>query len=118
MCVLFVLCFWWSEHDFQPSLKVSYLPAIRSLPPSHHYDNESEGASAAPVYSSVKPRAKPQTMLVSSTPIYDIAMSANQKPGEGLSSPHNGEYELVQGNKGEGKVDVSVCVHAYEWNKG
>ncbi|KAG7224368.1 hypothetical protein INR49_004710 [Caranx melampygus] len=53
----------------------------RSLPPSHHYDNESEGASAAPVYSSVKPRAKPQSMLVSTTPIYDIATSANQKPG-------------------------------------
>uniref|UniRef100_A0A3B4XSP9 protein-tyrosine-phosphatase n=1 Tax=Seriola lalandi dorsalis TaxID=1841481 RepID=A0A3B4XSP9_SERLL len=87
---------------FKPSLTVNCLPAPRSLPASHHYDNDSAGASAAALYSAVRPRAKPQSMLLSTTPIYDTATSANPRPGEGLLSPHNNEeYQLVAGNRGE-----------------
>ncbi|GAA6216766.1 tyrosine-protein phosphatase non-receptor type 18-like isoform X1 [Lates japonicus] len=68
----------------------------RTLPTSHHYDNDPAGASAAPVYSSVRPRAKPHSLTLSTTPIYDIATSANQRPAEGPLMPHNnGEYHLV-----------------------
>ncbi|XP_071314814.1 tyrosine-protein phosphatase non-receptor type 18 isoform X2 [Trachinotus anak] len=68
----------------------------RTLPSSHHYDNDPAGASAAPLYSTVRPRAKPQSLQLSTTPIYDIATSANHRPGEGLQSPHsNGDYQLV-----------------------
>uniref|UniRef100_A0A3B4T375 protein-tyrosine-phosphatase n=1 Tax=Seriola dumerili TaxID=41447 RepID=A0A3B4T375_SERDU len=69
---------------FKPSLTANCLPAPRSLPASHHYDNDSAGASATPLYSAVRPRAKPQNMLLSTTPIYDTATSANPRPGEGL----------------------------------
>uniref|UniRef100_A0A3B4T358 protein-tyrosine-phosphatase n=1 Tax=Seriola dumerili TaxID=41447 RepID=A0A3B4T358_SERDU len=87
---------------FKPSLTANCLPAPRSLPASHHYDNDSAGASATPLYSAVRPRAKPQNMLLSTTPIYDTATSANPRPGEGLLSPHNNEqYQLVAGNRGE-----------------
>uniref|UniRef100_A0A4W6FTZ4 protein-tyrosine-phosphatase n=1 Tax=Lates calcarifer TaxID=8187 RepID=A0A4W6FTZ4_LATCA len=55
-------------------------------------------ASAAPVYSSVRPRAKPHSLTLSTTPIYDIATSASQRPAEGPLMPHNnGEYHLVPG---------------------
>ncbi|XP_073326922.1 tyrosine-protein phosphatase non-receptor type 18 isoform X2 [Pagrus major] len=60
----------------------------RSLPASHHYDNDSGGA---PIYSTVRPRAKP-----SATPIYDIAAPTNQRQGEGPLAPsNNGEYQLL-----------------------
>ncbi|XP_037333636.2 tyrosine-protein phosphatase non-receptor type 18 [Pungitius pungitius] len=39
----------------------------RTLPLSHHYDNDPAGASVAPVYSVVRPRAKPPL----ATPLYD-----------------------------------------------
>ncbi|XP_072223800.1 tyrosine-protein phosphatase non-receptor type 18 [Leuresthes tenuis] len=56
----------------------------RTLPLSHHYDNDSAGASAAaPIYSTVKPRAKPHSLALSATPIYDIAEPANHRPREG-----------------------------------
>ncbi|XP_070766644.1 tyrosine-protein phosphatase non-receptor type 18-like [Enoplosus armatus] len=65
----------------------------RSLPPSHHYDNDPAGASAAPVYSTVRPRAKPQ---LSATPVYDTASPANHGLREGPPSlGNNGEYHLM-----------------------
>nr|XP_046251605.1 tyrosine-protein phosphatase non-receptor type 18 isoform X3 [Scatophagus argus] len=65
-----------------------YSSESRTLPPSHHYDNDPVGA---PVYSTVRHRAKP-----SATPVYDTAMPANHRPGEGPSSPNkNGEYHLM-----------------------
>ncbi|XP_036959213.1 tyrosine-protein phosphatase non-receptor type 18 isoform X1 [Acanthopagrus latus] len=60
----------------------------RTLPASHHYDNDSAGA---PIYSTVKPRARS-----SAPPIYDIAVPANQRQGEGpLALSNNGEYQLL-----------------------
>ncbi|KAM4563794.1 tyrosine-protein phosphatase non-receptor type 18 isoform 2-T2 [Odontesthes bonariensis] len=61
----------------------------RTLPPSHHYDNDTAGASAAPIYSTVKPRANQHSLPLSATPIYDIAEPANHRPREGP------EYTLV-----------------------
>ncbi|XP_040007691.1 tyrosine-protein phosphatase non-receptor type 18 isoform X2 [Xiphias gladius] len=67
----------------------------RTLPSSHHYDNDPAGASAAPVYSAVRPRAKMQSLPLSTTAIYDTATSANHRPGEELPSLHNsGEHHL------------------------
>ncbi|KAM4570655.1 tyrosine-protein phosphatase non-receptor type 18 [Fundulus diaphanus] len=48
-------------------------PGSRTLPPPHHYDNDMGGASAAPIYSTVKPRVKPQTLPLAASAIYDIA---------------------------------------------
>ncbi|XP_018526320.1 tyrosine-protein phosphatase non-receptor type 18 isoform X3 [Lates calcarifer] len=90
-----------SKLSQQPPTKSAYsavaLPrSSRTLPTSHHYDNDPAGASAAPVYSSVRPRAKPHSLTLSTTPIYDIATSASQRPAEGPLMPHNnGEYHLV-----------------------
>ncbi|XP_023286880.1 tyrosine-protein phosphatase non-receptor type 18-like [Seriola lalandi dorsalis] len=90
-----------SKHPHPPPTNPAYSAVTpprssRSLPASHHYDNDSAGASAAALYSAVRPRAKPQSMLLSTTPIYDTATSANPRPGEGLLSPHNNEeYQLV-----------------------
>ncbi|XP_074536956.1 tyrosine-protein phosphatase non-receptor type 18 [Halichoeres trimaculatus] len=68
----------------------------RTLPLSHHYDNDGPGSSAAPVYSTVKPRAKPLSQQHSATPIYDTATPANHRPGEGpIASKDNGEYQLL-----------------------
>ncbi|XP_040903211.1 tyrosine-protein phosphatase non-receptor type 18 isoform X3 [Toxotes jaculatrix] len=79
-----------------PTQSVTAPPrANRTLPSSHHYDNDPSGASAAPVYSSVRPRAKPYSLL-SATHTYDSATSPNPRPGEGLLSSHSsGEYQLV-----------------------
>ncbi|XP_035769247.1 tyrosine-protein phosphatase non-receptor type 18 [Neolamprologus brichardi] len=54
----------------------------RTMPTSHHYDNDPKSVSAAPIYSTVKPRAKQQSLPPSVTPIYDIASPTGQKPGE------------------------------------
>uniref|UniRef100_A0A8D0APP6 protein-tyrosine-phosphatase n=1 Tax=Sander lucioperca TaxID=283035 RepID=A0A8D0APP6_SANLU len=58
----------------------------RTLPPSpsHYYDNDRAGASAAAVYSSVRPRTKPNTLPLSVTPIYDTAQPSNHRLEEGL----------------------------------
>uniref|UniRef100_A0A3Q2Q4E0 protein-tyrosine-phosphatase n=1 Tax=Fundulus heteroclitus TaxID=8078 RepID=A0A3Q2Q4E0_FUNHE len=53
-------------------------PGSRMLPPPHHYDNDIGGASAAPIYSSVKPRVKPQTLPLAASAIYDIATPARE----------------------------------------
>ncbi|XP_034392267.1 tyrosine-protein phosphatase non-receptor type 18 isoform X5 [Cyclopterus lumpus] len=58
----------------------------RTPPPSHHYDNDPSRASAAPVYSAVKPRAKPHGSPLSATPLYD--MPANHRLGD------SGEHHL------------------------
>ncbi|XP_042265277.1 tyrosine-protein phosphatase non-receptor type 18 isoform X1 [Thunnus maccoyii] len=91
------------RHPPSPSTSPAYStvtttrPSVgnRSLPSSHHYDNDVKGASAAPLYSTVKPRAKPNTLPSSATPIYDTATSANHRPGEGPPAlGNNGEYQL------------------------
>ncbi|XP_023128459.2 tyrosine-protein phosphatase non-receptor type 18 isoform X1 [Amphiprion ocellaris] len=61
----------------------------RTMPASHHYDNEPSGAPAAPIYSTVKPRASPHSFPRSTTPIYDIAAPSSQRPNEGR------DYHLV-----------------------
>ncbi|XP_076596110.1 tyrosine-protein phosphatase non-receptor type 18 isoform X1 [Chaetodon auriga] len=72
--------------------------ASRPPPSSHHYDNDPDGASAAALYSTVRPRAKPINQQHSATPIYDVAIPANHRPGEGPPSlSNNGEYHLVPG---------------------
>ncbi|XP_042080378.1 tyrosine-protein phosphatase non-receptor type 18 [Haplochromis burtoni] len=68
-------------------------PGSRTMPTSHHYDNDPKSVSAAPIYSTVKPRAKQQSLPPSVTPIYDIASPTGQKPGEGS------DYQLVAGKK-------------------
>ncbi|KAM6981886.1 tyrosine-protein phosphatase non-receptor type 18 [Tautogolabrus adspersus] len=66
----------------------------RTIP--HHYDNDAGGASAAPVYSTVKPRAKPLSLKNSATPIYDTATPSNHRGGEGPTSlSDNGDYLLL-----------------------
>ncbi len=73
---------------------------LRSLPSSCHYDNDPAGASAAPVYSTIRPRAKP---VNSTTPVYDTAKPTNPRLGEGPPSlGHNGEYGLMPGKKEKG----------------
>ncbi|XP_039655875.1 tyrosine-protein phosphatase non-receptor type 18 isoform X2 [Perca fluviatilis] len=51
----------------------------RTLPPSHYYDNDPAGASAAAVYSTVRPRAKPNSLSLSATPIYNAPRSSNHR---------------------------------------
>ncbi|XP_075932482.1 tyrosine-protein phosphatase non-receptor type 18 [Anarhichas minor] len=58
----------------------------RELPSSHHYDNDASGA-VAPVYSVVRPRAKPHSLPLSATPLYD------------------GEYHLSPGKEAKGKKE-------------
>lgn len=85
------------KHAHPPSSAPTYsaVPPSRSnigsrtMPTSHHYDNDPKSASAAPIYSTVKPRAKQQSLPSSMTPIYDIASPTGQKPGEGS------DYQLV-----------------------
>ncbi|XP_074501053.1 tyrosine-protein phosphatase non-receptor type 18 [Sebastes fasciatus] len=68
----------------------------RTLPPSHHYDNDPAGASAAPIYSTVTPRGKPHSLPLSATPIYEPASAANHRLGEGPPSLSNsGDYHLM-----------------------
>ncbi|XP_054465897.1 tyrosine-protein phosphatase non-receptor type 18 isoform X2 [Anoplopoma fimbria] len=70
-------------------------PTSRTLPASHHYDNDSSGASAAPIYSTVRPRAKPNSLPPSTTPHYDMPSPTNHRPGEGPPSLGNSrEYHL------------------------
>uniref|UniRef100_A0A3B3E261 protein-tyrosine-phosphatase n=1 Tax=Oryzias melastigma TaxID=30732 RepID=A0A3B3E261_ORYME len=71
----------------------SFLFPLRSLPFSHHYDNEPSGASAAPIYSTVKPKLKPHSLPPSATPIYDIAKPSRQ-------SWEGREYHLTPGGSG------------------
>ncbi|KAK2850917.1 hypothetical protein Q5P01_007193 [Channa striata] len=87
-----------AKHSNPPSASPTYsavaTPRLsRTLPSTHHYDNDSGGASAAPVYSIVKPRVKPQSLNVS--PIYDAAVPSNHRPGEGAASPGTRDYHLV-----------------------
>ncbi|XP_028265462.1 tyrosine-protein phosphatase non-receptor type 18 isoform X2 [Parambassis ranga] len=65
----------------------------RTLPASHHYDNDSEGVSATPIYSTVRPRAKPLSLPHSATPIYDIASPTNRMSGE------EPDYQLVSADQ-------------------
>ncbi|XP_067382111.1 tyrosine-protein phosphatase non-receptor type 18 isoform X2 [Channa argus] len=107
------------RHSNPPSTSPTYsaVPTSRlsrTLPSTHHYDNVSAGASAAPVYSAVKPRTKPHTLNVSAMPLYDIAVPSNHRPGEGGHSPGirdshvvseplslNDDYEDVSGSVSE-----------------
>ncbi|XP_044066175.1 tyrosine-protein phosphatase non-receptor type 18 isoform X2 [Siniperca chuatsi] len=86
------------HHPSSPSPNYSLVAtprSSRSLPPSHHYDNDPAGASAAAVYSTVTPRARPLT-LQHAAPIYDTAVPANHRLGEGPPSLGNdGEYNLI-----------------------
>uniref|UniRef100_A0A8D0DGC5 protein-tyrosine-phosphatase n=1 Tax=Sander lucioperca TaxID=283035 RepID=A0A8D0DGC5_SANLU len=70
----------------QPDMNDTYAVVNKTLPPSpsHYYDNDRAGASAAAVYSSVRPRTKPNTLPLSVTPIYDTAQPSNHRLEEGL----------------------------------
>ncbi|XP_049920438.1 tyrosine-protein phosphatase non-receptor type 18 [Epinephelus moara] len=80
-----------------PAYSVVATPkSSRSLPSTHHYDNDVAGASAAPVYSTVRPRAKPHNLTLSAMPIYDTATPTNHMLGEGPPSLSNsGDYHLL-----------------------
>nr|XP_033484303.1 tyrosine-protein phosphatase non-receptor type 18 [Epinephelus lanceolatus] len=80
-----------------PAYSVVATPrSSRSLPSTHHYDNDVAGASAAPVYSTVRPRAKPPNLTLSAMPIYDTATPTNHMLGEGPPSLSNsGDYHLL-----------------------
>ncbi|XP_026223738.1 tyrosine-protein phosphatase non-receptor type 18 [Anabas testudineus] len=80
----------------------------RSLPLATHYDNASAGASAAPVYSTVKPRIKPHSLKVSATSLYDNTILSSHSPGEGAPSGINREYHLVSAEH------LSSTDHDYE----
>ncbi|KAF7655993.1 hypothetical protein LDENG_00047080 [Lucifuga dentata] len=68
----------------------------RATPSTHHYDNDPVGASAIPVYSTVKPRAKPISSSHSDTAVYHMAAPSNPRLGEGpLSLCSKTEYHLV-----------------------
>ncbi|XP_008400953.1 tyrosine-protein phosphatase non-receptor type 18 isoform X7 [Poecilia reticulata] len=70
-------------------------PGRRTLPPSHHYDND-VSASAAPIYSTVKPKVKPLTSPPSASPIYDVAASTNQREDPHLAPAEaDHDYEDV-----------------------
>ncbi|XP_054602226.2 tyrosine-protein phosphatase non-receptor type 18 isoform X2 [Nothobranchius furzeri] len=60
------------------SSMVTSSDGIRMLPPSHEYDNDFPEVSAAPLYSTVKPRVKPPNLKLSTSPVYDIAVPAGQ----------------------------------------
>lgn len=80
-----------------PAYSVAATPrSSRSLPSTHHYDNDVAGASAAPVYSTVRPRAKPHNLTLSAMPIYDTATPTNHMLGERPPSlSNNGDYHLL-----------------------
>ncbi|XP_029363114.1 tyrosine-protein phosphatase non-receptor type 18 isoform X2 [Echeneis naucrates] len=93
------------SHPPSPSPTYSTMaPATssRSPPASHHYDND-PGASA-PIYSSVQPRGKPQSILLSATPIYDTATPASHRLGDALLPNNNRDYQLVSA-EGFSKTD-------------
>lgn len=72
---------------------------VSATPSSHHYDISPVGTSALPVYSTVKPRAKPISSSNSAAAIYDMATS-NPRLGEGPPPlGNNTEYHLVSGNE-------------------
>ncbi|KAM4737669.1 tyrosine-protein phosphatase non-receptor type 18 [Anableps anableps] len=76
-----------SEPSYTSVVTSGSNPGSSTLPSLHHYDNDFSGASAAPIYSTVKPKVKPQTLPPAASPIYDIAVPANQREGA--------EYHLV-----------------------
>ncbi|KAM7411083.1 hypothetical protein PAMA_021185 [Pampus argenteus] len=78
------------------------IPSVgsRTLPSYHHYDNDLAGASAAPLYSTVRPKAKPNTLPLSATPMYNTATSPNHRMGEGPSSLGNNiDYHRVSAER-------------------
>ncbi|XP_034445857.1 tyrosine-protein phosphatase non-receptor type 18 isoform X1 [Hippoglossus hippoglossus] len=89
------------KHPHPPPSKPAHsdvaLPrSSRSMPQSHHYDNDPAGASAAPVYSCVRPRNTPLSLQLSATAIYDMASPSSHRPGGGLLSPgSNGEHHVA-----------------------
>ncbi|XP_023208961.1 tyrosine-protein phosphatase non-receptor type 18 isoform X2 [Xiphophorus maculatus] len=68
-----------SEPSYSSMVTPRSNPGTRTLPPSHHYDNDFSAASAAPIYSTVKPKVKLLTSLPSASPIYDMAAPTNQR---------------------------------------
>ncbi|XP_038127147.1 tyrosine-protein phosphatase non-receptor type 18 isoform X2 [Cyprinodon tularosa] len=77
-----------SEPAYCPVVTPRAKPGSRTLPSSHHYDNDCKGASSAPIYSTVKPKEKPRSLPPSASPIYDIATPASQ-------SIEGSDYHLV-----------------------
>ncbi|CAL8369901.1 unnamed protein product [Lota lota] len=67
-----------------------------SSAPSHLYDNDCLVGTSHPLYSDIKPRAKPISLTPPAKPIYSPAAPANQQLGEG-SSDNNKACELVAG---------------------
>ncbi|XP_027866803.1 tyrosine-protein phosphatase non-receptor type 18 isoform X2 [Xiphophorus couchianus] len=85
-----------SEPSYSSVVTPRSNPGTRTLPPSHHYDNDFSAASAAPIYSTVKPKVKLLTSLPSASPIYDMAAPTNQREDLHLvpAEPDN-DYEDV-----------------------
>ncbi|XP_054878111.1 tyrosine-protein phosphatase non-receptor type 18 isoform X2 [Poeciliopsis prolifica] len=81
-----------SEPSYSSVVTPRSNPGTRTLPPSHHYDNDLSPASAAPIYSTVKPKVKP---LTSASPIYDIAAPTNQREDPHLVPEADNDYEDV-----------------------
>uniref|UniRef100_A0A3P9LMG3 protein-tyrosine-phosphatase n=1 Tax=Oryzias latipes TaxID=8090 RepID=A0A3P9LMG3_ORYLA len=100
---------------YPPAATPTPSTASRSLPFSHHYDNDPSAASTAPIYSTVKPRLKPHSLPPSATPIYDIAKPSIQSwegpehhltSAESVSSAEaDNDYEIFSSSAGA----VSSC---------
>uniref|UniRef100_A0A3P9JFQ5 protein-tyrosine-phosphatase n=1 Tax=Oryzias latipes TaxID=8090 RepID=A0A3P9JFQ5_ORYLA len=100
---------------YPPAATPTPSTASRSLPFSHHYDNDPSAASTAPIYSTVKPRLKPHSLPPSATPIYDIAkpsIQSREGPEHHLTSAESvssaeadNDYEIFSSSAGA----VSSC---------
>ncbi|XP_029993597.1 tyrosine-protein phosphatase non-receptor type 18 [Sphaeramia orbicularis] len=83
----------------------------RTTPTSHHYDNDA-GATAGPIYSTVKPRSKPPSMPQSAKHIYDTAIPSNGRQGEGpVSLGNNAEYHLVAADRVSQQTMIMKTFH-------
>ncbi|XP_073675235.1 tyrosine-protein phosphatase non-receptor type 18 [Garra rufa] len=68
--------------------------------PVHHYDNaDLEKSNNNAVYSAVKPKTRPMSVLPSPTsPVYDRSTTANQRGGLSPKKTDNEGYELLPGD--------------------
>ncbi|KAM9856215.1 tyrosine-protein phosphatase non-receptor type 18 isoform 1-T1 [Aulostomus maculatus] len=74
-----------------------------TLPASHYYDND-----PAPVYSTVRPRARPNSAPHPPPTIYTTTVPAKSSSGDGPLSPGStGKYQLVS-------AECSSADNAYE----
>uniref|UniRef100_A0A665TQH1 protein-tyrosine-phosphatase n=1 Tax=Echeneis naucrates TaxID=173247 RepID=A0A665TQH1_ECHNA len=79
--------------------------------PSPTYSTMAPATStSAPIYSSVQPRGKPQSILLSATPIYDTATPASHRLGDALLPNNNRDYQLVSGNNQS--LSLNLVLHS------